>query len=665
MDLVRPEFLRQITLRLSVDRNRPVYLAQDRSNGKIYVLARDVALNLRRMAAAALGTDTEARQIARSSMDEEGAKQAFGALQVIQTARLHEQTVRKPFNPIFANFPLFDVGPWQHRLAPVARRIVGPVFWITLATLMVMAIVLGTRNDWQILDAFKNIFSLQALITFGLIAPVLKLVHELGHVMAATSAGVRVRKAGVFVIGLYPMPFVDCTEADMSARRTDRIAISGAGILTDILIGLLAFVVWHFVEGNYLRTLLANVFVFSTLNSVLFNANPLIKLDGYYVMTDVIGQRNLATRASAAIKALRLWIASFGARGARPRGSSWLLVVYGLAAMLYRINVMIVIASSLLPRYLGVGAAVTVWGGLLMTLGPIMRDRPAAPTSQAGGPKTVLHRLMWWGGLGGLVIAALFFIRMPVIVAVPVALDVADSYQITARSAGVLTQVATDGPVQAGAALTVAANQSMSDEFAALQAELGIAEAIFATVRGVDPARAQAAREQILSARERLTILAQDLEGLATRAMGEGFFSATSRLNMGNWVAAGTVIGTLYPAEGATMLRGDFPENRLSAWDSQLTEAVLRIGNSDYVALDPSALDLREIMDFDRESGARNWTLFVTHAAQTPAAMAGSVGLLRLRFEPVPLVDHIGFWWDRMVVSYRESQLADRANYLN
>ncbi len=665
MDLVRPEFLRQITLRLSVDRDRPVYLAQDRSNGKIYVLARDVALNLRRMAAAAIGSDPEARQIARSSMDEDGAKQAFGALQVIQSARLHEQTVRKPFNPIFANLPIFDVGPWQHHLVPMARLIVGPVFLIILSILIAAAVLLGIRNDWEILAAFDNVFSLQALITFGLIAPLLKLVHELGHVLVATKAGVRVRKAGLFFIGLYPMPFVDCTEADMTARRTDRMAISGAGILTDVTIGLMAFVAWHFVEGDYLQTLLANIFVFSTLNSVLFNANPLIKLDGYYVMTDAIGQRNLSTRASAAIKALRQWIASFGAKGARPRGGEWLVVVYGLAGMLYRINIMIVIASSLLPRYLGVGAAVTIWGGIMMTLGPIMRDRPAAPSLQAGGPKTALRRLMWWGGLGGILVAALLFVRMPVVVAVPVSLDVADSYQVTARSAGVLTQIATDGPVDGGATLTGAANQIMSDEYAALQAELGIAEAIFAMVRGIDPASAQSAREQILSARERLTILAQDLEGLTTRSTGPGLFAAASRLHSGTWIAAGSVIGTLYPTDGPTLLRGNFPENRVSAWDSNLTEVILRIGNSEYVPLDPGALDLREIMDFDRESGTRSWALFVTHAARSPAAMAGSVGLLRLRFEPVPLIDHIGFWWDRMVVSYRESQLSDRATYLN
>jgi len=665
MDLVRPEFLRQVTLRLSVDRNRPVYLAQDRSNGKIYILARDVALNLRRMAAAALGSDPEGRQIARASLNENGTKQAFGALQVIQTARLMEQTARKPFNPIFANIPLFDVGRHQKRLAGLARLIAGRGFWVLFAALVVTAVSLGVRNDWQILAAFKNVFSLQALITFGLIAPLLKLVHEMGHVLAATRAGVRVRKAGLFFIGLYPMPFVDCTDADMTARRADRIAISAAGILTDVSIGLTGFIIWHFAQGDFLRTLFANVFVYSTLNSVLFNGNPLVKLDGYYVMTDALGQRNLATRAGVALKALRLWIATFGKAGARPRGAQWILIVYALAGFLYRLNVMIAIASSLLPRYLGAGAVVAAWGALVMTLAPIMRDRPSAPSKKTDGTRPRLRRLLWWGCTLGLTAAALFFVKLPVVVAVPVSLDVADSYQVTARTPGVLTEIAPDGPIDAGSHLALATNRTMSDEFASLQSELGVAEAIFATVRGVDPAQAQSAQEQIASARQRLTILARDVAGLTTQASADGIFAAASRLHSGNWVAAGKVLGVLYPAQGPTILRGDFPESRLSTWDTKLTNVVLRVGNSEYVTLDPAAIELREILDFNRQSGTRSWTLFVTYDAASPAQMAGMVGLLRLRFEPVPLIDHVGFWWSRMVVNYRESQLGDRAKYLN
>ncbi len=665
MDLVRPEFLRQISLRLSVDRDRPVYLAQDRSNGKIYVLAQEVALNLRRMTAAALGADVDARQIARASLDEDGTKQAFGALQVIQTARLMEQSVRKPFNPIFANIPIFDVGPYQRRLGPLARSVAGRGFWLALGMMIAVAMALGVRNDWQILEAFRNVFSLQALITFGLIAPVLKLIHELGHVLVATRAGVRVRKAGLFFIGLYPMPFVDCTEADMTARRSDRIAISGAGILTDIAIGLLAFIAWHFVEGDYLRTLLANVFVFSTLNSILFNGNPLIKLDGYYVMTDFIGQRNLSTRATAALKATRQWIASFGKEGARPIGAEWFMILYAVAAFAYRINIMIVIAASLLPRYLGVGAAVAAWGALVMTMAPVMRDRPTLSAKTTNGTSPVLRRIFWWGGTGALVAMALFFVKLPVIVAVPLTLDIADSYQITARSAGVLSDIIADGPVDAGTHLAKATNQSIADEYAALQSDLAIAEAIFAMVRGIDPARARSAQEQITSTQKRLAILEQDAAGLTTITSGGGLFTAAPRLQSGTWLPAGSVIGILYPSAGATVLRGDFPEDRLSVWGSELTDVVLRVGRSDYVTLETSALDLREIMDFDRQSGARSWTLFVTYDSQTPAQMAGSVGLLRLRFEPVPLIQHVGFWWDRMVVNYRESQLADRATHLN
>ena len=71
-----------------------------------------------------------------------------------------------------------------------------------------------------------DLLSLQSLLTFALIAPVLKLFHETGHVLAATRFGVPVRRAGVILIALFPLPFVDCSEADFRARRGQRILIS-------------------------------------------------------------------------------------------------------------------------------------------------------------------------------------------------------------------------------------------------------------------------------------------------------------------------------------------------------------------------------------------------------------------------------------------------------
>ena len=159
------------------------------------------------------------------------------------------------------------------------------------------------------------------------------------------------------------MPYVDCSEADVSAHRRHRLAISAAGIAVDVGVGLVAFIAWYLVEGSYLQVLVGNIFVFSTLNSLLFNANPIVKLDGYYVMCDLIRSRNLATRAAAVFKEARVWVMTLGRAGGYPQaGRHWAMLGYAVLGLLYRLRILFVIGFALMPRYLGLGVVLVAWG---------------------------------------------------------------------------------------------------------------------------------------------------------------------------------------------------------------------------------------------------------------------------------------------------------------
>jgi putative peptide zinc metalloprotease protein len=663
MDLVRSHVLKQITLRLSAEGARPVYLAQDRSNGRIFVLGQEAAHALRLLSRAVLSPGAALRDQARQASDDMTARIGIGTLQQLHGARLHEQTSRKPFNPIFAALPLFEVGPYQRHLTGLARITGGWPLAIFIAVLLVLAFVLGTRNDWQIMDAFGSVFSLQAILTFGLIAPVLKIIHELGHVLAATRHGVRVRKAGVYIIGLYPMPFVDCTEADMTARRNQRIAISGAGIVTDIIVGLIAFIAWHLTGGNFLSLLFANIFVFSTLNSVLFNGNPLIKLDGYYVLCDLIGQRNLATRATLGLRGLTRWIGSLGRSGQRPQGGGWALVLYGIGAFAYRINILVVIASALLPAYLGAGAAFVAWGAVVMFTNPLLKAAPPPDPALAAANRWL--RPMWWGG-GALVLAlALAFVRLPVIASVPVTLDSGGLYQISAPTAAMVQDLPVAGMVGAGDRIAALAQPAIEADAADLAMDLALAQQLLASLQGADPARTLIAAEQVDGLGERLTVLRRELANLTIAAPAPGLVVPVGGLQQGGWLAAGAPLATFYPATGNAVMTGPFPEHLIATATGSGLRAGLRLGQRDYLDLAADDLVLREIVRFDRETGNRTWQIFVTLPDRSAAELAGQTGLLRLRYDAVPLWTHASMIWGRLSARFRETQISDMARYLD
>jgi len=662
MDLVRPHVLKQISLRLSVEGSKAVYLAQDRANGRIFVLHRDAAHALRLMTQSLLSPLASQRDKARKVTDDITARTAIATLQQLHGARLHEQMQRKLFNPIFAAIPLFEVGPFQSRLARLAAWTGGLPLAVFMLCLVAVAFWLGARNNWQIMAAFGSVFSLEAILTFGLIAPVLKIVHEMGHVLVATRHGVRVRKAGFYIIGLYPMPFVDCTEADMTASRRQRIAISGAGIVTDIIIGLLAFIAWHLTGGDYLSLLFANIFVFSTLNSVLFNGNPLIKLDGYYVLCDLIGQRNLATRATLVLRGFGRWITSLGRQGERLVRSGWALAFYGIAAFVYRINILVVIAGALLPAYLGAGAALVAWGAVVMFTNPLLRAKPRPDSTQP--PVARWLRPAWGGGALLLVALSLVFVRLPIIAAVPVTLDTGGVYQITAPSAGIIQYLPVNGPVGAGDVIAKMTHPTMEEDIADLKMDLSLAQQMLASLQGIDPARTLIAGEQVVGLASRLAVLEREVDGLTLVAPDDGVVIPADSFQTGMWLSPGAPLATFYPSGVDSVLSGAFPEHLIATATESGVRARLRLGQDQVVTIPPEALVLREIVRFDRETGNRTWQISATYAGVDPATLAGAVGTLRLRYDAVPLWVHVGMILIRMSARFREAQINDLESFL-
>lgn len=656
MDVPGLALVNQLTLRLLADGGAAQrYLAQDRSSGRMFTLPRSIALALWRMRAA-LEAKGEDRAAARRLIAADDQRALFGFLAQVRGGRINDRLQGKRFNPIFTSFPLIDLAPLQPRLAPFARALVGPGFLIFLAALMIFALVLGIRSDWAIISAYANLFSLEAISTFALAAPFLKLIHELGHALTATRYGVRLRSGGLYLIGLYPMPYVDCSEADMMARRSHRIAISLAGILVDVTLGLLAFVLWYFCAGSYWQVLVGHVFVFSTLNSILFNANPLVKLDGYYVLADLVHRRNLSTRASAAFADLRLWLLSTGLAGAPPRRARhWGLVVWSVASVLYRLRMLTVISMAVLPKYFGLGMVLVLWGAVVMFAAPLMTDE--LPSPQISGAARRRRRQM----LAGTATAAclmLAFVPMPYHLVLPVGLDVEGRYQFTTQSAGFVLEQAPGGEVRPGTVLVRLENGPMQDRAEVLAANTEGARVAYESVRGDHPAKAAMAARQIQTVAEQVAVNAREIAGLELRAEAPAIFVPSRADPRGTFLASGSALGALLPETGTALLAGPFPERYVDKFLAGPTAAELRVGGR-FRTLDPAAAGLRTQMRIEREAGTRSYQLTIP-VPLAPARLAGQPGDLRLSFAAEPLWCHVAFWVQSMTARFREAQMADR-----
>lgn len=180
--------------------------------------------------------------------------------------------------------------------------------------------------------------SLGDLATWYVMFALSKLLHECGHAAAAArmaeAEGHRIESFpfGLAFMFLLPAPYVDVSGIWFVADRWRRAVVGLAGIWMDLLVAAAAASVAAMLAEGALRDRLCELVVIAGISSLLFNANPLVRLDGYYVMTDLAGLPNLQGRAAAAL----LRIAGLVTGTARPVAGDGPLAVYGLASLAWR-----------------------------------------------------------------------------------------------------------------------------------------------------------------------------------------------------------------------------------------------------------------------------------------------------------------------------------------
>ena len=136
-------------------------------------------------------------------------------------------------------------------------------------------------------------FALLAAVLYGPI----KLVHELAHALAVRRFGGQVRACGLTLMLLVPVPYVDASAASAFTRRRERIVVSAAGMMAELALAAVALPLWLWLEPGLLRDALFAALVICGVSTLLFNANPLQRLDGYYLLGDALSLPNLAPRS--------------------------------------------------------------------------------------------------------------------------------------------------------------------------------------------------------------------------------------------------------------------------------------------------------------------------------------------------------------------------------
>jgi putative peptide zinc metalloprotease protein len=284
---------------------------------------------------------------------------------------------RAALNPLALRVPLLDPRPWLARWAPRLRFLFHPLALASWLVLVLFASVLAALH-WP---ALASQFESQALSTRFLLLswcayPLIKLLHELAHALAVHRWGGEVRRMGVSVLLLLPAPYVDASAATEFASRRRRVAVSAAGVAVELGLAAIALCVWVAVQPGWVRDVALVVAAIGSLSTLLVNANPLVRFDGYHVLCDALALPNLATRSR------NHWIALLRKRllgvretpiGTEARGERKWLIAYAPASWLYQASLCVAAALWISDRSAALAAIVICVSIFTLALRPLWR----------------------------------------------------------------------------------------------------------------------------------------------------------------------------------------------------------------------------------------------------------------------------------------------------
>lgn len=201
-------------------------------------------------------------------------------------------------NFLFIKLPILDpdklLDALYSGLAYVMNR-----FTCTLAAIyMLLAAGAAVLNLDKVQHVSMPILSWQNLMIMSAVFFAVKVIHEFGHGLAAKHRGLEVHELGVLFMVFIPMFYIDTTDAWMVPRRRDRLWIAAGGVFIEFLFAATAVWVWLGTEPGIINIIALDIMIAASITTVLFNANPLLRYDGYYFLMDWLEIPNLKSKAN-------------------------------------------------------------------------------------------------------------------------------------------------------------------------------------------------------------------------------------------------------------------------------------------------------------------------------------------------------------------------------
>lgn len=416
-----------------------------------------------------------------------GTRTGQGSAMIAKGAERRTQALLKVIqNPLFIQLP----GLNPRWFLNIAETLFGWVFHrVTVCLAMMFSVMallmMGYHYDevQRQLPAFHQFFGWPNLIYLWITLSLTKLIHEFGHALACRRMGCECNAIGLAFMVMSPTMYCDASDSWMLSNKWQRIGIAAAGMYVEVLLGSVAILLWSSSGPGLFRNLCLNVFFISTVTTVIFNANPLIRFDGYYIFSDWIEIPNLREKASRLSQRLLAW--SMGktlpSDPALPQTGQFWFILFAMCSAVYRwiivTGIFLTLYNSFKPyrlQSIGVTWAVLSIGMLIGTTIYSSWRTLATPTRQ---PVNIRRRVITLSLFAAL-ISGVLLIPVPFIVSAPYVVQRTGAKTVFVATPGLIQTIHVQPGmhIEAGQAIATLTNADVEDRLRQARVERDVVQ---------------------------------------------------------------------------------------------------------------------------------------------------------------------------------------------